>query len=164
MLPMRDGQSTSEDRATQLLICEPLSFAIIEINTKLIILVFYRQPVILCLGALLGPRETRKKLLIFVDCGPNYWSLIIEGLHKKTRKKRPGWPKLLTPSLPSPPFGHLFVIISRQVVIFGVLLPFHKGKDSHKWFWSVCEGDNPLPPFPFWSAWLLFPILFLTFL
>ena len=27
MLPMRDGQSTSEDRATQLLICEPLSFA-----------------------------------------------------------------------------------------------------------------------------------------
>ena len=26
MLPMRDG--TSEDRATQLLICEPLSFAI----------------------------------------------------------------------------------------------------------------------------------------
>ena len=34
MSPMRDGrtnkQTTSEDRATQLLICEPLSFAIIE--------------------------------------------------------------------------------------------------------------------------------------
>ena len=29
MLPMRDG--TSEDRATQLLICEPLSFAICEV-------------------------------------------------------------------------------------------------------------------------------------
>ena len=32
MLPMREGwtdeQTTSEDRATQLLICEPLSFAI----------------------------------------------------------------------------------------------------------------------------------------
>ena len=28
MSPMRDRQSTSEDRATQLLICEPLSFAI----------------------------------------------------------------------------------------------------------------------------------------
>ena len=28
MSPMRDGTTTSKDRATQLLICEPLSFAI----------------------------------------------------------------------------------------------------------------------------------------
>ena len=28
MLPMRDERTTSEDRATQLLICEPLSLAI----------------------------------------------------------------------------------------------------------------------------------------
>ena len=28
MSPMRDGRTTSEDSATQLLICEPLSFAI----------------------------------------------------------------------------------------------------------------------------------------
>ena len=27
MSPMRDGRTTSEDSATQLLICEPLSFA-----------------------------------------------------------------------------------------------------------------------------------------
>ena len=36
MLPMRDGtgQSTSKDRATQLLICEPLSFAIYSRDTN----------------------------------------------------------------------------------------------------------------------------------
>ena len=31
MSPMRDGRTTSEDSATQLLICEPLSFAIYHI-------------------------------------------------------------------------------------------------------------------------------------
>ena len=35
MSPMRDGQSTSEDRATQLLICEPLSFAMLTWSTDL---------------------------------------------------------------------------------------------------------------------------------
>ena len=35
MSPMRDGQSTSEDRATQLLICEPLSFAMLTLSTDL---------------------------------------------------------------------------------------------------------------------------------
>ena len=32
MSPMRDGRTTSEDSATQLLICEPLSFAIVHLN------------------------------------------------------------------------------------------------------------------------------------
>ena len=37
MLPMRtDGQTTSKDRATQLLICEPLSFAILLLTGKII--------------------------------------------------------------------------------------------------------------------------------
>ena len=40
MLPMRDEQTneqiTSEDRATQLLICEPLSFAISSMDTCIV--------------------------------------------------------------------------------------------------------------------------------
>ena len=34
MSPMRDGRTTSEDSATQLLICEPLSFAMRKIYKK----------------------------------------------------------------------------------------------------------------------------------
>ena len=42
MSPMRDGRTTSEDSATQLLICEPLSFAMKVIAADLLVLLLRR--------------------------------------------------------------------------------------------------------------------------
>ena len=51
-------------------------------------------------------------------------------VNKKTVKKRSFWPLGLTPPSPLPRSGQVNVKNSRQVAIFGVILPFYIGQ---KW-------------------------------
>ena len=68
---------------------------------------------------------------------------------KKTVKKRSGWPLGLTPP-PLPRSGQVNVKISRQVAIFGVILPFYIGQKWVKIFINRSSqaggGVTPRPP------------------
>ena len=83
-------------------------------------------------------------------------------IKKKTGKKRSGWPLGLTPP-PLSRSGQENVKISRQVVIFGVILPFYNGQNGPKFSQNKSGQAGgrwpPLPP-PKRSAWPLFSRFF----
>ena len=87
-----------------------------------------------------------------------------EGFKKKTPIKRSGWPLGSTPPLPPslPRSDQENVKIFRQVVIFGVILPFYKGQNGSKCSQnrSGQAGGGWPPPLQAVSLTASFPFFF----